>query len=119
MMYPRHELGRWGEEYAAKLLTDRGFFICARNWRCQYGEIDIVCSKGSRLYAFEVKTRTVVLFGYPEEAITPRKLVRMRLCAQAYGATSGSTKRRRWARIGLVSIYCGASKIIVRLYTDI
>lgn len=116
MVYIRHTTGRWGEAYASEFLKERGFVIVERNWRCTHGEIDIVCMKKGVLYAVEVKTRKALTFGYPEEAITPRKLDRMHRCARAYTQKQGSPGR---IRVGLVSIYCIRTTVSIRLYTDL
>lgn len=116
MVYVRHTTGRWGESYASGFLAERGFVIVERNWRCPHGEIDIVCMKRGILYAIEVKTRRALTFGYPEEAITPKKLDRMRRCASAYAQKKGKLGR---IRIGLIALYCTRTKVSIRLYTDL
>src|SRR3954464_14821429 len=67
-------LGRRGEDLAARYLTDLGYRILARNWRCRSGEIDLVAADlepGRRTIVFcEVKTRSGLGFGDPLEAIT-------------------------------------------------
>jgi len=71
-------LGRYGEDVAAGHLQAIGMVVLARNWRCDAGEVDIVARDGSTLVICEVKTRSGVDFGTPTEAITPRKLRRLR-----------------------------------------
>ncbi|MBU6244916.1 MAG: YraN family protein [Actinomycetales bacterium] len=71
-------LGRYGEDVAAAHLQAAGMVVVARNWRCDAGEVDIVATDGSTLVICEVKTRSGVHFGTPTEAITPRKLRRLR-----------------------------------------
>ena len=39
-------LGRWGEDRAAEYLRDRGYHILAANWKCRFGEIDLVAGDG-------------------------------------------------------------------------
>jgi putative endonuclease len=78
------ELGRLGEELAATYLEKRGMQIVARNWRCQHGEIDIVARDGRDTVFVEVKTRRTDAFGHPFEAITQRKLGRLRRLAAAW-----------------------------------
>jgi len=73
MTNARQKLGRWGEDLAARFLTERGYTILEQNARNPYGEIDLVAQKGGTTTFVEVKTRTSKLFGYPEEAITPKK----------------------------------------------
>ncbi len=69
----RKGLGRTGERLAAEALTRRGYHILERNFRCCYGEIDLIAEDGHELVFVEVKTRRGTAFGRPEEAVTPRK----------------------------------------------
>ena len=81
---PRRELGRRGEDLAARVLTDAGLVVLDRNWRCRSGELDIVATDGATLVVVEVKTRTGTGYGSPAESVTPRKLTRMRRLAQLW-----------------------------------
>ena len=83
-MARKDELGRWGEQLAVDHLTARGYTIVDRNWRCAIGEIDIVARHGSTAVVIEVKTRSGTGFGHPLDAITPRKLARLRRLAGAW-----------------------------------
>jgi putative endonuclease len=80
-MGDRQELGRDGEDAAAGYLAQRGMQVVSRNWRCRYGEIDIIARDGTVLVFCEVKTRRGTGFGVPLEAITAAKLARMRRLA--------------------------------------
>jgi putative endonuclease len=84
----RQELGRWGEAHAADYLQQQGYTVIARNVRTPYGEIDLIVQKkseGETIAVFvEVKTRTSKTFGYPEEAITPRKRLNLISAVQHY-----------------------------------
>ena len=91
MSKTRQDLGRWGENLAAEYLIELGFIIAARNVRTPYGEIDLIAqqtsntSKNETTTVFvEVKTRTTQSFGYPEEAITPRKRENLISAVQHY-----------------------------------
>jgi putative endonuclease len=77
----RQRLGAYGEELAAQHLARQGMTVLDRNWRCEIGEIDLVLRDGSTLVICEVKTRSSTAFGTPHEAVTPRKLARMRALA--------------------------------------
>lgn len=83
-MAAKDALGRRGEAIAARHLRQSGLVIVERNWRCAHGEIDIVARQGDELVFVEVKTRSSVAFGHPLEAITPRKLARLRRLAGAW-----------------------------------
>lgn len=79
---PRQALGARGETLAAAYLEARGFRILDRNWRCRYGELDLVArddgSNGRAIVAVEVKTRSGTGYGAPLEAVTARKAARLR-----------------------------------------
>ncbi len=80
-MRAKDAVGRYGERVAAAYLTEAGWQVLDRNWRGPSGELDIVALQGSELVVVEVKTRTGDGFGHPAEAVTPRKLVRLRRLA--------------------------------------
>jgi len=80
----RAGLGPHGEEVAGRYLRERGYRIIARNWRCRFGEIDLIARDGDTLVFVEVKTRTQLGFGGPEGAVTPRKQARLIAAARAY-----------------------------------
>jgi putative endonuclease len=55
---PRHELGRRGEDAAARHLRKLGWKVLYRNFRApEGGEVDLVCRDGDTLVFAEVKTR--------------------------------------------------------------
>lgn len=114
-MNQKQSLGRRGEDIAARYYEQRGFTIRARNWRCKAGEIDIVAVKGRCIYIIEVKTRTSLLFGQPEEAITQPKRKRLRACAALYMKMQAV---RSMVRIQICAIYEDSHRISMRVYTD-
>jgi len=69
----RRELGRRGEEAAATFLQGLGQQIVMRNWRCRFGEVDLITQDGDTLVFCEVKTRKSIKAGLPAEAITVKK----------------------------------------------
>lgn len=73
-------LGRDGEDIAAAHLEAQGWQIIERNWRCPAGELDIVAwdQDAQTLVFVEVKSRSSTAFGQPIEAITWRKLAKLR-----------------------------------------
>ncbi|CAN5256914.1 YraN family protein [soil metagenome] len=83
-MAAKDALGRRGEALAAQHLERAGLTIVERNWRCTEGEIDLVARDGGELVFVEVKTRSSVAYGHPLEAITPRKLARLKRLAGAW-----------------------------------
>ncbi|MGB8352877.1 MAG: YraN family protein [Chthoniobacteraceae bacterium] len=86
-MSPHLELGRRGEEMAAKYLRKQGFKVLYRNFRSPHGgEVDIVCrdKKADTLVFVEVKTRSSSRFGDPSSAVTARKQKRISRGALAW-----------------------------------
>ena len=77
-MRTRKQVGIEGEDLAAAWYEARGYQILARNWRCRFGELDLIVSQGRRVVFCEVKHRTSVRFGTPAEAITREKKQRIR-----------------------------------------
>jgi putative endonuclease len=82
----RTAVGRYGEDVAVRHLTETGMEVLARNWRCDLGEIDVIARDGSTVVVCEVKTRRGLDYGTPLEAVTARKMVRLRRLATRWVA---------------------------------
>lgn len=68
------ELGRWGEEAAARHLKRSGWKILRRNFRAPGGgEVDLVCRDLETLVFAEVKTRRSEELGRPLDAVDQKK----------------------------------------------
>lgn len=91
----RHQLGQAGEEMAARHLVEAGLQIVARNWRCSYGELDLVAQEVAPDYAnggvpetwlvvVEVRIRRGKRFGSALASVTPTKQAKLRMVAEAY-----------------------------------
>jgi putative endonuclease len=98
----RQALGRFGEQYAARRLAERGLVVLDRNWRCETGEIDLVLRDGPVLVVCEVKTRRSTRFGSPLEAVTADKAARLRRLAARWVEAHGV--RPAEIRIDLVGV---------------
>ena len=81
---PRRLLGDLGEAAAAQALERSGVRIVARNARTRYGEIDLIGHDGQGVVFVEVKTRRIGSFVSAREAVSPRKLARLRSLALAW-----------------------------------
>ncbi len=103
----RAEIGALGEQLAADHLVSLGMTVLARNWRCRWGELDIIATeKGHSSVVFvEVKTRTTTEFGGIEEAVTPEKARRLRRLASVWLAEQNA----HWpaVRIDVVGVRLG------------
>ena len=80
----RAELGRRGEDAAARFLERRGYDIVERNWTCAAGEADIVARDRQAVVFVEVKTRSGYAKGLPSEAVDAAKRDRYEKIAAAF-----------------------------------
>jgi len=85
----QQENGRWGEDLAVNYLAELGLEILARNWRFKRAEIDIICREAGILVFVEVKTRSGLSFGRPEEMVGHRKKKLVFSAASAYMYKTG------------------------------
>ena len=105
----RNEIGALGEQLAVEHLHGLGLRIVARNWRCRYGELDVIAAEGADTLVFvEVKTRTGDCFGGVAEAVTPQKVRRIRRLAGLWlaGQESGWSQ----IRIDVIGVRLGRSR---------
>ena len=73
-MAEHNELGKLGEELAVEFLRKEGYEILETNWTFQKAEIDIIAQKKNILAVVEVKTRSSLEFGLPQDFVKPKKI---------------------------------------------
>lgn len=73
-MATHNELGEKGEDLAVEFLVKNGYQIVERNWRFQKAEVDIIAQKGEILAIIEVKTRSSIDYGNPQDFVKPKKI---------------------------------------------
>jgi putative endonuclease len=83
----RQEVGKLGEKTAQKFLKKRGYRIRETGFRCRHGEIDIIARKKDYLVFVEVRTKSSLDFGTPEESITQSKKEKLIASALTYTNT--------------------------------
>lgn len=92
-------------------LTSLGLRVLTRNWRCRYGELDVIAADDeARTVVFvEVKTRTSDQFGGVVQAVTPLKVRRLRRLAGLWLAAQDGS----WAavRIDVIGVRIGSRRI--------
>lgn len=97
--------GSTGERLAEEFLAAKGYIILERNYRFKRSEIDLIAKDSGLLVFIEVKTRKSDRFGFPEEAVSSKKLDKIKDAAEEYIYTNN------WSgdvRFDVVSIYLGA-----------
>jgi len=77
-------LGPWGEAQAADYLRRKGYTLVAANYRCRFGEIDLIVKNKRYLVFVEVKLRKSAEFAQAREFVDFRKQQRLRTTASMY-----------------------------------
>jgi putative endonuclease len=80
----RKTLGDLGEQLAKDHLKKKGYKVIETNFRCHSGEIDIVARQKDCLVFVEVRTKSTLEYGMPEESLSPTKQKHMIKCAYYY-----------------------------------
>lgn len=73
-MAQHNELGKEGEKVAVEFLQNDGYEILETNWTFQKAEVDIIAQKENILAIVEVKTRSSIDFGLPQDFVKPKKI---------------------------------------------
>ena len=108
--WTRAEIGALGEQLAVVHLTSLGLRVLDRNWRCRYGELDVIAADdatGTAVFV-EVKARTSDQFGGVQQAVTPDKVRRLRRLAGLWLASQDGS----WAavRIDVIGVRIGRQR---------
>lgn len=100
----KRKLGTSKEIFAAEYLTAQGIVILEMNYRCKYGEIDII-GKHKNYYVFlEVKYRDSDRSGFPEEAVTYKKQCTICKVADYYRMRHNISESMSW-RYDVIAVY--------------
>lgn len=76
--------GKAGENFACRILIEKGYKIVERNYHSHYGEIDIIAESNDFLAFIEVKARSKNSKTMPREAVDLRKQKKIILTAMLY-----------------------------------
>ena len=76
--------GDWGEALVAEYLSERGCRIVEREWRCRFGEIDLIAKQDDTYIFIEVKYRTGRTAGDPTSAVDGKKQKKISKTADYY-----------------------------------
>ena len=73
-MAKHNQTGNSGEILAVEYFIKNGYEILHKNWRHRHWEVDMIASRNGMLHFIEVKTRTSLKFGHPEENVDRKKI---------------------------------------------
>jgi putative endonuclease len=108
--------GKKGEDLAAAYLAQTGYWIVERNYRCIFGEIDIVAWEGETLVFVEVKSRRTEAFGAPQVAVGSVKQDKISRIALNY--LSEKHLRHHPARFDVVAVKLLPAGTTIELIRD-
>lgn len=83
-MARHNETGKKGELLAAAWLKEHGYTILHVNWRHSHFEIDVIAEQKHILHFIEVKTRSTLTFGRPEESVSKKKFTSLMKAAEEF-----------------------------------
>ena len=95
-------IGDWGESVAAAYLREHGYEIVAAGYRTRYGEIDLIAKNAAYLIFVEVKTRKNADFSLAREAISRRKIEKLRRTAALW---LSENETRLQPRFDVIELY--------------
>ena len=95
-----------------------GYSILERNFRCRYGEIDLIAEHAQDLVFVEVKTRRGTAYGLPEEAVNLRKQRKIVEVAHHYIDVHACSERS-W-RVDVVAVQLSSNGKLeeIRIYQN-
>lgn len=111
------DAGDRGERAAARYLETRGCEILAAQWKCRYGELDLVARDPRGTVCFvEVKLRGERAIGLPREFVDSRKQARLRRAAAAYLNQHGFDDAS--ARFDVAEVYAERDGLLRVIYLE-
>lgn len=111
-MRKNKELGQQGERLAAEYLEKKGWKIHEMNYRHSHQEIDLIASYGELLIFVEVKARTNIAFGLPEQFVDDEKTKNIMKAADHY---LHDTNWQGNVRFDIISVIFGTSPEITHI----
>ena len=83
-MAVHNDVGKAGEKAAADFILQKGYEILDENWTFGKAEVDIIALHANTIIFIEVKTRSSIAFGMPEDFVTTAKQKLLEQAAEAY-----------------------------------
>ena len=114
-MAEHNELGKLGEEMAVEFLRKDGYSILQTNWTFQKAEVDILAQKGNTLAVVEVKTRSSLEFGLPQDFVKPKKI---QLLVKAVNAFVNERNLDVEVRFDIIAIHKKGKSFVIEHLID-
>lgn len=117
-MRNKYEKGKMGEEIALRYLMNMNMKIIGKNFKCPYGEIDLITSKNDKLIFYEVKYRENENYGPIEYSIDHKKKIRLLKSAQ-YFLTNYENFNKYDIEFSAIFIYQSENKKKIQIIPNI
>ena len=114
-MAQHNDLGKQGEQLAVEFLQKKGYEILEINWTFQKAEVDIIAQKETILAIVEVKTRSTIDFGLPQDFVKPKKI---QLLVKAVNEYVIANDLEVSVRFDIVAIHKEANEFIIEHLED-
>lgn len=114
----RQLLGRFGEEQAANFLRRKGYELVGLNYRCRYGEIDIIARSGRYIVFVEVKLRKDARFAQAREFVTRSKQEKVLAAAKLWLSQNETSLQPRFDVIEVYAPNAPAGPVSIRQFED-
>lgn len=114
-MAVHNELGKQGEALAVEYLRKEGYEILETNWVFQKAEVDIIALKGDVLAIVEVKTRSSLEYGLPQEFVKPKKIQLLVKAVNEYVIVKNLDVN---VRFDIISIHKNAENVTIKYLID-
>ena len=102
-MAQHNQLGKKGEQLAVDYLLKNDYSIIERNFRFDKAEVDIIAQKGNILAIIEVKTRSTIDFGNPQDFVKPGQIKRLVKAVDEYVTVNDLDVEVRFDIIAIVA----------------
>ena len=89
-----NQAGARAEDACAAMMRAAGLLLLERNWRCRFGEIDLIAEDGETVVFAEVRMRRSFNFGGAGESVTAAKRAKLLASARLYLASRPQTACR-------------------------
>ena len=106
-MAQHNELGKKGEALAVDFLIKNNYEIVERNYRFEKAEVDIIAKKNDILAIVEVKTRSTIDFGNPQDFVKPKQIKNLVKAVDAYIVENDLNIEVRFDIIAIVKVKNG------------
>lgn len=104
-------IGKIGENLAEQFLKNIGYKIVERNFQSKKGEIDIIARDKKEIVFVEVKTRTILEYGNPAEAVNNIKKGHIYKAAEYYLLIHD--KLEEYTRIDVIEVYLNKNNVVI------